>query len=160
MRKIIPDINIYDLKRRLYQRYKDFNKFYDINENRQAELRNDISYLTNDYSRLELYSRVLQLVVLDYKKNYTFDEKLFCLIEACDPDLLALKIFNRFGSPKKDDPLYSEYLKTVNEALGFSDDNLRKFEGFYLRTIVYKKYPEETKDVKKLTKTNTSRTNK
>ena len=160
MREVIPEIKIHDLKRKLYQRYKDFNKFYNINEERQAELRNDISYLTNDYSRLELYSRVLQLVVLDYKMNYTFDEKLFCLIEACDPDLLALKIFNRFGSPKKDDPLYSEYLKTVNEALGFSDDNLRKFEGFYLRTIVYKKYPEEPKDVKKLAKTNTSRTNK
>ena len=160
MRKIIPDISIYDLKIRLYQRYKDFNKFYNINEERQEEIRKDISYLTNNYSKLELYSRVLQLVVLDYKKNYNFDEKLFCLIEACDPDLLALKIFNRFGSPKKDDPLYSEYLKTVNEALGFSDDNLRKFEGFYLRTIVYKKYPKETKETKKLTKTNISRTNK
>lgn len=160
MRNTIPEINVYDLRRRLYQRYKDFNKFYNIDEARQAELRNDISYLTEAYSKLDLYLRVLQLVVLDYKRNYNFDEKLFCLIEACDPDLLSLKIFNRFGSPKKGEPKYDEYLKTVNEAVGFSDDNLRKFEAFYLRTVVYKKYPDTTEDVKKLNRTNTSRTNK
>jgi hypothetical protein len=147
----IHTANVIELKRKLYQKYKDFNKFQDIDEAKQEELRRNISFLTANYQKLDLYIKMLELLVCDYKTNLTFDEKMFCLIEACDPNLDYLRIFNRFGNPKKGEIEFEQYLNEARKLTGFADDNLRKFENFYLRTIVFNKVPEE--QGKKLSRT-------
>ncbi len=148
---VYPTTDIISLKHKLYQRYKDFKRFENIDEARQEELRRDFSYLKENYERLELYIKMLELLVLDYKRNYTFDEKMFCLIEACDPNLEYLRTFNKFGNPKKGEIEFEQYLNEVRNLTGFADDNLRKFENFYLRSIVFRKVQEEPQ--KKLSRT-------
>ena len=142
---IYPTVDIRNLRQKLYQRNKDFNKFENLTEERQEELRNDIFYLKENYKKLELYTKILELVVLDYKRNYTYDEKIFCLIEACDQNLDYLRTFNRFGNPKKGEIEFEQYLNEIRSITGFADDYLRKYEYLYLKNIVYKKYQDETK---------------
>nr|MCR5483749.1 hypothetical protein [Bacilli bacterium] len=95
--------------------------------------------------------KILELLVNDYKRNYTYDEKIFCLIEACDPNLDFLRIYNRFQNPKKGQIEYEQYLNETRKITGFSDDNLRKYENVYLRNIVLKK--AEQKEIKTLSRT-------
>ena len=139
----IDAVNVIELKRKLYQRWMDFNKFQNIDEAKQEELRIAISYLTSKYKKLDLYIKMLELLVCDYKSNFTFDEKIFCLIKACDPDLKSLEIFNKFGNPKKGQIEFEQYLNEVRKTIGFADDRLRKFENFHMRSIVFGKRSEE-----------------
>ena len=142
----IRGINVLDLRRKLYQKNKDFKRFQNINEERQEELRKDISYLTASNQKLDLYIRMLELLISNQTTNYTFDEKLFCLIEACDPNLDYLRMFNRFGNPNPNAIEYKQYENEIRRITGFFDDTLRKYEYFYLKTIVFKKVSEEPKN--------------
>ena len=148
---ITNTVDVLDLKRKLYQKYKDFNKFSDIDEERQEELRNEIAFLVANYERLDLYIKVVQSLLAYRRSTLSFDEKMFCLIEACDPNLVFLKTFQKFGSPKKGDVEYDQYINAVRESCGFRDDNLRKFESFYYRNIILKKQSQE--EVKTLSRT-------
>ncbi len=148
---VYPTTDIISLKHKLYQRYKDFKRFENIDEERQEELRNDISYLTENNEKLDLYIRMLELLVNDYRRQYTYDEKIFCLIEACDPNLDFLRMYNRFQNPKKGQIEYEQYLNEARKITGFSDDYVRKYENAYLRNIVFKKAEQES--IKTLSRT-------
>jgi hypothetical protein len=149
---IVQTANVIDLKRRLYQRIRDFEKFENINEERQEELRRDISYLTATYKKLDLYIKMLEFLTSKSTIHYTFDEKIFSLIEACDPDLEFLKIFNRFENPKKGENEFVQYLNEMRNLSGFADDKLRRFENSYYRTIVLNKTQEEGKKLSRTPK--------
>ena len=149
MRQSYNFINVIELKRKLYQRCGDCKRFTELDDMNIQFLRNDISYLKENNSGLDLYIKVLQFINTRKYPGYTFDEKMFCLIEACDPNLEFLNAYQEFGRPDKGTPEYQQYLEKARSLTGFADENLRKFENLYKQNIILK-----NERVKKLSRTN------
>lgn len=142
-------INVIELKRKLYQRWRDFKKYTELDDMRIQNLKNDTKYLKENYTGRELYTNMLQYLVLQPCNFYTFDEKMFCLIEACDPDLTFLRTFIEFGRPDEGTLEHEQYLNQAYSLLGFRDEQIRKFEAAYAKNIMLK-----NNNQKKLSRTN------
>ena len=143
-------INIIELKRRLYQRYKDFKKFTSLDDEKIQSLKLDTFYLKEKYTGRELYANMLQYLIYQAATNYSFDDKMFCLIEACDPNLEFLRTFVAFGRPSVGTVEYEQYLNKAYALTGFRDEHIRKFEQAYAKNVILK----NNKDQKTLSRTN------
>ena len=141
------NVSVPDLRRKLYQRSKDFKKFEDLTEERINTLRNNISFIINkdeynsldNHGKLMLYIKILNHLVNNPRNGYNFDEKIFVLIEACDPNCDYLRTYIEFGRPQVGTVEYEQYLNAAMDKTGFKEDNIRKFEPAYMRNVVLKR---------------------
>lgn len=134
-------------KARLYQQHKDFKRFMNLSNMRIFFIRNETTHLKSSYKGLELYSKVLEYLNDGNNQRYSFDEKMFYLIECCDPNLDYLRIYNNYGRPDKETEEYQQYLSETKNVTGFTDENIRIFENIYVKNVLLKS------DEKKLSRT-------
>ena len=148
-----------DYRKAFYQTGKEYNKFKDIDKDRIQELRKNLEFMVPNeeasikkLNGLAIYTRMLIALNNVSKLEYTFDDRAFLLIEACDPNLISFKTYLLKGKPEKGTPKYDEYKQALYTKLGFADENMRILEIAYNNRMIELKN-ESKEEIKALSRT-------
>ena len=82
-------------QKKFYQNKVHFKKFADLTDERIAELEKEIErykgVIANEKNTVDQYNRMLGALI--YSKGYTYDEKLYILINVMDPELNIYNLY-------------------------------------------------------------------
>lgn len=148
------------LKKRFYEREKQFNNFRDLTFLRREEIVNDVKLFKNEMEKHATAKKQIPLLglVLQYllsKRIHftypTFDERVYFLIKAIDPTFTIYEIYLSYNIPSLIDInsvdndlkkiflqdrrkfLTTKFISEVKEKMGFYDYHLLNYENILIK---------------------------